>query len=128
MPFSPEQARQTRLDQDKLWVALGSMEPDFDHGDKDVYTLAAEAIEESGVLRAQKRDLEYRLEAQKEINKGVVEIVLVERANAIRDLCTAKRTLEMVRRISRLCSTFRFYPCKTIDKLVTAFFNGDVND
>ncbi len=155
MPFSPEQARQTRLNQDKLWIALGCTDLDFfDHEDKDVYTLAAEAIEKSGALRAQKRDLEYRLEAQKETNRelcaiddvgtvlndlhvanstvsyyqDIVEVVLVERANARRALCTAQHTLYMVRRISRLWGTPWFSPSKIIDKLVTGFFNGEFDD
>ena len=154
MPFSPEQTRQTRFDQDKLWVALGYMEPDFDHEDKDVYTLAVEAIEESGILRAQKRDLEYRFEAQKKINralcavddigtvlndlhaakadvayyKGVVEIALEERAKARRALDCAQDALKMVQRVSRLWGSPWFPPSKIIDKLTIGFFNGEFDD
>lgn len=153
MPFLSRQARQTRRDQDKLWIALGSREPDFDHEDKDVYTLAAEAIEEGVVLRAQKRDLEYRLEAQKETNRElcliddvghvvnelevanntvsyyqkIVVVALEERANARRALCAAIFALKLVRRISRVCATPWLQPCKIIDKLVTAVLKGEFN-
>jgi hypothetical protein len=147
MPFSPEQARQTRFDQDKLWVALDSMEPDFDHEDKDVYTLAAEAIEMSGVLRAQKRDLEYRLDAQRETNRelclidnvgrvvhdlevanGHIEYYRSYTQQLLEERAMLRRALHMIRRVSRICANPWVFPCKIIDKLVTGVFNGEFDD
>ncbi len=68
------QHRQAREDQDKLWIALGYGDPFFDTQDKDVYTLAVEAIEERVALKAQKLDLEYRLEAQKATNRELAAV------------------------------------------------------
>ena len=71
--YSQKQAEEMRQDRAKVWDAL-YLSDNFQHQDKDVYTLAVEAIEERVALKAQKLDLEYRLDAQKETNRELCAI------------------------------------------------------
>lgn len=139
---------------DQLWGALTDGDENFDTRGLDVYSLAAEAIEERNALRAQrnalraqKRDLEYRLEAQKETNREICAIDDVGRishdlevANGhieyyrkytqglLEERSMLRRALVMIRRISRLVSTPWFSPCKLIDDLVHGTFTGEYYD
>lgn len=145
--YSHIHEEQRRDDIDKLWVALGIHDEGFDCQDKDVYTLADEAIRERDALKAQKHDLEYRLEAQKETNRELAAVDDVGRvvhdleiANGhieyYRSYCQQladeramlRRALVMIRRVSRICANPWVFPCKVIDKLVTSVFNGEFDD
>lgn len=118
MPISlahRRQLRQCREDQDRLWDALGC-DLDFDHQDKDVYTLAIEAIEERALFKAslsnlgfnldmartrlneserQIATLESRLEQEKNLNRELCAIDNI--GTLVHDLEVAKRSLEFYR-------------------------------
>ena len=112
----------------------------YDHQDKDMYTLAAEAIVERNNLRERLRikcehfkeiceiDDVGRISHDLEITKGHVEYYRRYTEQLLEERAMLRRALLMIKRISRLCGTPWFVPTKTIEKLVIGVFFGDFDD